>query len=150
MKKTMHSTRTKPCLSEDWIPTIGSRDLQVSIGLDYAGRRFLLTVESSKDQDTGNQLVRPLDDNVCEEERFPAVRLARSFSDFIERSLGDEERHDLLHDCAENGADHEQAVEHILHALQARVGIEERESNEQTRCGAQHELCHNVAGHPPI
>lgn len=48
-------------------------------------------VEAGKDEDTSDDLVWDLDDNVGDDESLPGVRFAGTLADFVERSLGDKE-----------------------------------------------------------
>lgn len=54
-------------------------------------------VVGTKDQNGQNDVVRDFNNNIGEEEGLPGICFARSFADFVERALTDEERHDLVH-----------------------------------------------------
>ncbi|TKW53776.1 hypothetical protein CTA1_1208 [Colletotrichum tanaceti] len=107
-------------------------------------------VEAGPDEEAGEDLVGDLDNDAGEHEGLPGVGLAGPLADLVEGALGDEVRLDLLDDGGEDGDDHEDGEDDVLHAGHAAVGLPEGEADEEAGGGAEEELGEDVAGHAPV
>jgi hypothetical protein len=54
-------------------------------------------VVRTEDQNSQDNVVRDLDNDIGQDKGLPGVRFAWSFTDFVERALVDEKRHNLEH-----------------------------------------------------
>ena len=82
----------------------------------------------------GGQCVpRELDEDVRQHERLPGVRLGRALTDLVQVALGNEVRHGLVDERAEDDEQHEHGEHLVLQILDRATGLEEREADEETR-----------------
>lgn len=61
-----------------------------------------------------------------------------------------EEGHDLLHQGGEDGGDHEEGIDDVLHSLQGGVGGVEGEADEEAGGAREEHFGHDVGGHAPV
>ena len=76
--------------------------------------RIVVTRKHNRPQ---QDLPRDFNEDIGDEEGSPAVGLARAFADFVQGALGDEARHYLLDEGAEDGSEHEDREDDVLEAL---------------------------------
>lgn len=73
-----------------------------------------------------------LDEQIGQDEGLPAVCLRLTFSCFIQSSLGDEHRHNLLDELDINYKEQECSKHLVLQTLSSVVAVEEREADEES------------------
>jgi len=91
-------------------------------------------VPTDEDDDCHECLPWYFDHNVRQHERLPRIGLSGTFSHFVQGTLCDEVRHDLLRELTENGKEHEDGEHLILKTLLTEWRLEEDETDEHRLC----------------
>ena len=82
-----------------------------ALGDGVGGLRVMVqtdgVVPTKEDDDSAEGIPWKFNDDIGDHEGFPAICLTWTFADFVEGALGDEMRHYLLHELAEDGEEHE-------------------------------------------
>ena len=107
-------------------------------------------VPAGVDEDGHERVPGQLDEDVGHEEGLPAVALAGPLARLVQRALHHEVGHDLLHQVAEDGEEHEDAEHLVLQALQRRGRAVEAEADEQRRQDGQRRFRVDVRRRAPV
>ena len=91
-------------------------------------------VPGNEEKEAGNGIPGEFDNDVGEHEGAPVVSFRGALAHFVEGTLGDEVRHDLLNELAENSENHEDGEELVLEALQTVFSAEEGKADEEALC----------------
>lgn len=124
------------CVDEQCDTEQHHEDLSLRGG--YANDRI---EEAGVYEKTADNLVWNLDEYLGKNEGFPAVSFAGSFSDFVQVTLSDKVRLDLLDNSTEERGHHKKTVENILHPLLRHISIVEGETDEKASRDAKNEFC---------
>lgn len=123
-------------------------------GHAVGGRRVVVqpdgVVPGEEDEHGHERIPGQLDDNVGDHECLPAIRLARALAHLVEGALGDEVRHDLLHELAEDGEQHEDGEHLVLQLLLRGACVEEGEADEEPRPDAEAHLGVDIRRRAPV
>lgn len=85
---------------------------------------------SSIHQDTDEDLIGDLNEDVGKKKGRPTIGFRRSFTHFVEVSLEHEAGHDLLKHGIDHRGDHKDGENDILRSLERGISVEECEADE--------------------
>ena len=91
-----------------------------------------LLVPTEEHDDRHQRLPWKLNDDVTKHKCLPRIGLCWALPNFIQCSLNDKVRHDLLDELAEDGEQHENCEHLILETLLTELSLEEGESDEKS------------------
>ena len=107
-------------------------------------------VEAEEQAHSRQSVPRELDEDVRQHERLPGVRLGRALTDLVQVALGNEVRHGLVDERAEDDEQHEHGEHLVLQILDRATGLEEREADEESADDDESELGDQVCWVVPV